>query len=282
MRNGWLALLSVWLLLSGTDLALAQHTSDELVLRGQLTQGSLIRGVAPTGSQLWLDGQSLKVAPDGLFVFGFGRDAKLSHRLRWLDEQGVNHTQNIELSPRKYDIQRIEGLPQNMVSPPKEVLERIRSDNVQVAQARSLRDERTDFSEDFIWPATGPISGVYGSQRVLNGQPKRPHYGVDIAASTGTPVYAPASGVISLFVPDMYYSGGTMIIDHGFGVSSTFLHLSKGHVKTGDIVTQGQLVAEIGATGRVTGAHLDWRMNWEKQRLDPALLVPERHSVDAD
>ncbi|MGY0583956.1 MAG: M23 family metallopeptidase, partial [Paraglaciecola chathamensis] len=134
----------------------------------------------------------------------------------------------------------------------------------------------TDFSQDFIWPAQGPISGVYGSQRVLNGQPKRPHYGVDVAAPTGTPVYAPADGVVTLFVPDMYYSGGTMIIDHGLGVSSTFLHLSKGLVQVGDNVKQGQLVAEIGATGRVTGAHLDWRMNWMNVRIDPALLVPKR------
>ncbi|MFT6898004.1 MAG: murein DD-endopeptidase MepM/ murein hydrolase activator NlpD [Paraglaciecola sp.] len=253
-----------------------QPVADQLVLRGQLTQGSLIRGTVPPGSQVWLNDRSLQVSRQGLFVFGVGRDAKLNQRLKWTDSQGLSHKQNIQLIAREYDIQRIEGLPQSMVSPPQEVLERIRNDNVQVAQARSLRDERTDFSEEFIWPAAGPISGVYGSQRVLNGQPKRPHYGVDVAAPTGTAVYAPAGGIVSLFVPDMYYSGGTMIIDHGFAVSSTFLHLSKGHVKTGDVVKQGQLVAEIGATGRVTGAHLDWRINWADQRLDPALLVPAR------
>jgi murein DD-endopeptidase MepM/ murein hydrolase activator NlpD len=282
MRNGWLTLLGLWLLLAGTSLAQAQQTSDKLVLRGQLTQGSLIRGTVPPGSQVWLNERSLQVSRQGMFVFGVGRNAPLSQHLKWTDSQGLSHKHNIQLIAREYDIQRIDGLPQSMVSPPQEVLERIRSDNVQVAQARSLRDGRTDFSEDFIWPATGPISGVYGSQRVLNGQPKRPHYGVDVAAPTGTPVYAPAGGIVSLFVPDMYYSGGTMIIDHGFAVSSTFLHLSKGHVKTGDVVKQGQLVAEIGATGRVTGAHLDWRINWADQRLDPALLVPERHPGDDD
>lgn len=276
MRNGWVTLLGLWLLLAGTCLAQAQQTSDKLVLRGQLTQGSLIRGKVSPCSQVWLNDRSLQVSQQGIFVFGVGRDAELIQQLKWTDSQGLSHQQDIQLTAREYAIQRIEGLPHSMVSPPQEVLERIHNDNVQVAQARSLRDARTDFSEDFIWPASGPISGVYGSQRVLNGQPKRPHYGVDVAAPTGTPVYAPASGVISLFVPDMYYSGGTMIIDHGFGVSSTFLHLSKGHVKTGDVVKQGQLVAEIGATGRVTGAHLDWRMNWTNQRLDPALLVPAR------
>ncbi|MFQ3236917.1 MAG: murein DD-endopeptidase MepM/ murein hydrolase activator NlpD [Paraglaciecola sp.] len=259
-----------------------QPAAEQLVLRGQLTQGSLIRGKVPPGSQVWINERSLQVSLQGIFVFGVGRDASLSQHLKWTDSQGLTHNQNIQLVKREYAVQRIEGLPQSMVSPPQEVLERIRNDNIQVAQARSLRDGRMDFSEEFIWPAAGPISGVYGSRRVLNGQPKRPHYGVDVAAPTGTPVYAPAGGIVSLFVPDMYYSGGTMIIDHGFAVSSTFLHLSKGHVKTGDVVKKGQLVAEVGATGRVTGAHLDWRMNWANQRLDPALLVPERHPQDVD
>ncbi|MDO6837880.1 M23 family metallopeptidase [Paraglaciecola chathamensis] len=250
--------------------------AEMLELRGELTQGSLLRGSAPSGSEIWLDGKPILISDDGHFAFGFSRDAELEHQLTWRDPEGNKHEKNIKLTSREYDIQRIEGLPSKMVSPPQEVLDKIRQDNVQVASARSRRDVRTDFSQDFIWPARGPISGVYGSQRVLNGQPKRPHYGVDVAAPTGTPVYAPADGVVTLFVPDMYYSGGTMIIDHGLGVSSTFLHLSKGLVKEGDTVKQGQLVAEIGATGRVTGAHLDWRMNWMNVRIDPALLVPKR------
>ncbi|MFT5677094.1 MAG: murein DD-endopeptidase MepM/ murein hydrolase activator NlpD [Paraglaciecola sp.] len=249
---------------------------NALELNGELTQGSLIRGQLEPGSRLWLNEQEVKVADSGHFVFGFGRDAKLKHQLKWRDVQGNDQTESLEISPRQYDTQKIEGIASKYVSPPKEVLERIRQDNQQVAKARKLNDDRIDFSHDFIWPAAGPISGVYGSQRVFNGVPKRPHFGVDVAAPTGTPVYAPADGVISLFVPDMYYSGGTMLIDHGHGVSSTFLHLSKGHVAAGTVVKQGQLVAEIGATGRVTGAHLDWRINWFKERLDPALLVPKR------
>jgi murein DD-endopeptidase MepM/ murein hydrolase activator NlpD len=247
-----------------------------LQLKGEMTQGSLIRGQVPVGHQVWLNDTPLKISADGYFVFGFGRDAKLSQQLRWINNGNVAHTQTLILQPRTYNIQKITGIPSKYVSPPKEVSERITLDNQQIGRARSFNDERTDFYQDFIWPAAGPISGVYGSQRVFNGTPKRPHFGVDVAAPTGTSVYAPANGLVTLFVPDMYYSGGTMIIDHGHGVSSTFLHLSKGHVEAGTTVKQGDLVAEIGATGRATGPHLDWRINWFKERLDPALLVPQR------
>ena len=255
---------------------LTLNAADALELQGQLTQGSLIRGQALSGTKIWLNNVPVEVSDEGYFAFGFGRDASLKHQLKWIDPDGVQGDKILELEKRTYDIQRIDGLPTKMVTPPAEVIERIRQDNKQVAQARALRDARTDFMQSFIWPAAGPISGVYGSQRVLNDQPKRPHYGVDVAGPVGTPVVAPADGIVTLWVADMYYSGGTMIIDHGHGISSTYLHLSKSHVKQGDKVTQGQLVAEIGATGRVTGAHLDWRMNWKKERVDPALLVPSQ------
>tara|TARA_R110002167_G_scaffold341971_1_gene550689 strand:+ start:437 stop:1210 length:774 start_codon:yes stop_codon:yes gene_type:complete len=250
--------------------------AKDLQLKGEMTQGSLIRGQVPVGHQVWLNDTAIKISPEGYFAFGFGRDAELTQQLKWFDNQGVQHTQSLQLQARTYDIQKIEGIPSKYVSPPKEVSARIKLDNQQIAKARSLNAERTDFFQDFIWPAAGPISGVYGSQRVFNGTPKRPHFGLDVAGPTGTAVYAPADGIVTLFVPDMYYSGGTMIIDHGHGVSSTFLHLSKGHVEAGTKVKQGDLVADIGATGRVTGPHLDWRINWFKERLDPALLVPKR------
>lgn len=245
-------------------------------LKGEFTQGSLIRGKAPSQWQVWLNDEALKVSPEGYFAFGFGRDAKLEHALRWIDENGEIQVKDIVLTKREYNVQRIEGLPPKMVTPPQDVLVRIKQDNQQVALARKTNDDRIDFVQSFIWPSDGPISGVYGSQRVLNGEPRRPHFGVDVAAPTGTPVVSPADGVVTLWVPDMYYSGGTMIIDHGHRISSTFLHLHAAHVEVGDRVKQGQLVAEIGATGRVTGAHLDWRMNWRSQRVDPALLVPAR------
>jgi murein DD-endopeptidase MepM/ murein hydrolase activator NlpD len=250
--------------------------ASELQLKGEMTQGSLIRGQVPVGHQVWLNDIPLKISTDGYFAFGFGRDAKLTQQIKWSDDKGELHIKLLKLQVRTYDIQKIEGIPSQYVSPPKEVSERIKRDNQLVAIARTLNDDRSDFYQDFIWPAAGPISGVYGSQRVFNGTPKRPHFGVDVASPTGSPVHAPADGIVTLFVADMYYSGGTMIIDHGHGVSSTFLHLSKGHVAAGTSVKQGDLVAEIGATGRATGAHLDWRMNWFKERLDPALLVPKR------
>lgn len=255
---------------------LASASVFGLELQGEMTQGSLIRGKLPANSKLWLNNQPVALTSDGHFAFGFGRDAALEHRLAWQIGENDIESKMLRLVEREYQEQRIEGIPQKYVSPPKETLERIRNDNQKVAAARKQMDDRDDFSVDFIWPAEGPISGVYGSRRVFNGEPKRPHFGVDVAGPTGTPVVSPASGIIRLWEPDMYYSGGTMIIDHGLGVTSTFLHLSAGHVNVGDRVEQGQLVAEIGATGRVTGAHLDWRINWLKERLDPALLVPAR------
>ncbi|WP_407075555.1 M23 family metallopeptidase [Paraglaciecola sp.] len=251
-------------------------TASDVELKGVLTQGSLIRGQLPAGSQVWLDDKAIEISEGGQFAFGFGRDAALEHQLKWQDKNGLQHSKMITLYKRTYQEQKIEGVASKYVSPSKEVFARIRKDNQQIGSARANNDNRLDFTQDFIWPAEGPISGVYGSRRVFNGIPKRPHFGLDVAGPTGTPVYAPADGIVTLFEPDMYYSGGTMIIDHGFGVTSTFLHLSKGLVIAGTKVKQGDLVAEIGATGRVTGAHLDWRVNWFKERLDPALLVPKR------
>ena len=160
-----------------------------------------------------------------------------------------------------------------MVTPPPELLARIREEGAIVRAARAFDTAETHLFAPFAWPARGPISGVYGSQRVLNGEPRQPHFGVDIAAPEGTPVRAPAGGEIRLAEVDLYYSGGTVILDHGHGLSSTFLHMSRVDVAVGQRVAQGEVIGAIGATGRVTGAHLDWRMNWFERRLDPALLV---------
>lgn len=244
------------------------------VLVGEMTQGSLIRGKIAPESQVKLNAKALKVAPNGEFVFGFGRDAKLTHELSW-KLPGASHWESMELqlSKRSYKLDKIEGVEQKYVSPPQSVLERIRRDNTQIAVARKSFTQSLAFTEDFILPAEGRISGVYGSQRIFNGQAKRPHFGLDIANKTGTTVIAPASGIVRLVHNDMYYSGGTLILDHGYGISSTFIHLSAIHVVNGQKIKQGQTIAEIGATGRVTGPHLDWRINWFKERLDPALLV---------
>ncbi len=242
------------------------------MLNGEMTQGSLIRGKTDAKVKVWLNGAPIMVSDSGSFVFGFGRDAGAEHVLEWQSD-GAKQAMPLTVKAREYDIDRIEGVAQKYVSPPETVLERIRQDNRAIANARATRSELTDFLGDFIIPAEGRISGVYGSQRVFNGEARRPHFGLDVANVVGTPVIAPVGGVVTLAHNDMYYSGGTLIIDHGFGVSSTFIHLSKLHVTQGQRVEKGDLIAEIGATGRVTGPHLDWRINWFKERLDPALLL---------
>ncbi len=244
------------------------------VLVGELTQGSLIKGKTTAGTRVFLNNKAIKVSPNGEFVFGFGRDAKLSHTLSWqYPNAQAKESTTLRIQKRSYNLDRIEGVAQKYVSPPKAVLTRIRADNAAIGKARAVVSDNLWFTTDFILPAKGRISGVYGSQRIFNGEPKRPHFGLDIANKVGTPVVAPATGIVTLAHNDMYYSGGTLLLDHGFGVSSTFIHLHKIHVKEGEHVTQGQVIAEIGATGRVTGPHLDWRINWLKERLDPALLV---------
>lgn len=260
--------------------AATQQISDELSLQGEFIQGGIVRGKTDPGSQVTFDKQAIRVSPAGDFVIAFNRDEPEKVTLKVVTSDRKKIIKALDVKKRQYKIQRIDGLPKSKVSPRKpEVLARIKKEGAQAAQARKRDDERVDFMETFIWPTIGPISGVYGSQRILNGEPRRPHFGVDVAAPGGTDVVAPASGVITLAHPDMFFSGGTIILDHGHGLSSTFLHLSKILVKTGDVVKQGDLIAKVGATGRVTGAHLDWRMNLFKRRVDPQLLVPPMENL---
>jgi len=244
-----------------------------LELNGEAVQGGLIFGQAEPGSAVRLDGRDIMISESGRFVIGFGRDESGTRVLSINEPDGVEETIELTVAARDYRIERVDGLPPKTVTPDPESLERIRRDAALVRSARALRDQRTDYAAGFAWPARGRISGVYGSQRVLNGEPRRPHFGVDVAAPTGTPVLAPAPGIVTLAEPDLYYSGGTLVLDHGQGLSSSFLHLSALHVAVGDRVETGELIAEIGATGRATGPHLDWRMNWLDKRVDPQLLV---------
>lgn len=244
-------------------------------LSGDLTQGSLLRGKAIPGSRITLNGQPLRVTSNGEFVAGFGRDAKLTHQLKTITPEGDEQIQTITLGKRDYNIQRIEGIARKMMQPDAKSIARAKKDAIMVRKARQTDSNQTGFLSDFIWPLKGRISGVYGSQRFYNGEPRRPHFGIDIAAPMGTGVLAPADGIITLWVPDMFYSGGTLIIDHGYGISSTFLHLSGVLVAVGDKVKQGQKVAKVGSTGRSTGPHLDWRINWFNVRMDPASVVGE-------
>lgn len=244
-------------------------------LSGESIQGGMMVGRTEPGSHVQQDGQPVRVSAQGYFLLGFARDAPAQSTLRIGLPDGQVIERKLDVASREYRIQRIDGLPKSKVTPRKpEDLARIRRDIAATKKARARDDNRQDFLSGFEWPVMGPISGVYGSQRILNGKPRRPHFGVDVAVPTGTPVRAPAPGIVTLAVPDMFFSGGTMIIDHGHQLSSSFLHLSRLHAKVGDRVEAGEVVAEVGATGRVTGAHLDWRMNLRDRRIDPQLLVP--------
>jgi len=253
----------------------------DLSLDGTLTQGGLLRGQVAPGAQVTLDGEPVATTPDGFFTFGFGRDHPETSVLTVSSPDGTTAQHSLRIAPREYQVQHIKGLPSRLVSPKEEDLTRIREDQAQVAEARAESSALLGFTERFQWPVEGVITGVYGSARVLNGEPRNPHYGIDIAAEEGTPVYAPASGRITLAHPDMFYTGGTVILDHGYGVSSTFLHLQAIEAELGQELRRGERFATVGSTGRSTGPHLDWRMNWFDTRVDPALLVgPIPESAD--
>lgn len=242
-------------------------------LEGTAIQGGLMFGTVLPGSSVKLDDTHIETSQDGLFVIGFGRDETGTRVLQVTAPDGSTTQQGIQVQQRDYAIERVDGLPPSTVTPDPSVTERIQKEARMVSQARQYRDTEAHYANGFIWPATGRISGVYGSQRVLNGEPRRPHYGLDIAAPTGTAVQAPADGLITFAHPNLYFSGGTIILDHGQGLSSTFLHLSKVLVEAGTFVQQGDVIAEIGATGRASGPHLDWRMNWLDKRVNPEVLV---------
>lgn len=242
------------------------------ILSGKAVEGGLIIARTDPANQIMLDDNAVEIGENGVFVIGFHRDSDAPASLRIIAPDGDVKTSLLEPRQRDYNIQRIDGLKSTMVTPPATVLARIKSDGDAVRAARQRQAPLGDFWRGFDWPALGRISGIYGSQRILNGQPRQPHYGIDIAAPTGTPVYAPASGLVTL-VKDLYFSGWTVVIAHGLGVNSSFLHLDRVDVETGMMVERGGLIGTIGATGRATGPHLDWRIDWQGRRIDPGLLV---------
>jgi len=267
------ALMMSVLICSSVLAAQTHQFSDTVSLKGPLTQGALLIGKTKPSYQIALGDNAISVAGDGTFVIGFGRDAKLLHSLIVTSPNEQRQVFELALEPRQYNISRVTGISKKITHPSKKNQLRAAQDGKQVRAARAVWSDNLNYTQQFVLPVTGRISGVYGSQRFYNGKAGRPHYGLDIARPTGTVVNAPADGIVRLFVPDMFYSGGTLIIDHGMGVSSTFLHLSAGLVSAGDVVKQGQPVAKIGTTGRSTGPHLDWRMNWLSERVDPQLLL---------
>ena len=274
----YLCLFCVWfssamgLFLTATSHSNEIHLQGAEVLSGQVIEGGLIIARTDPSNQVTLAENAVRVAKNGVFVIGFHRDSDTPETLAITTPDG--NTVKTTLSPeqRDYKIQRIDGLKSAMVTPPAAVLARIKADGEVVRAARKIDAQLGDFWQGFDWPAQGRISGVYGSQRILNGKPRQPHYGIDIASPLGTPVYAPATGRITL-VKDLYFSGLTIVMAHGLGVNSSFLHLDKTMVKPGAFVKRGTVIGTIGATGRATGPHLDWRIDWQGRRIDPGLLV---------
>jgi len=262
--------------LSALSSELPADPTQCVVLQGTSIQGGMLWGQTSASAEIRFGDRRVPVLPDGQFLLGLGRDMPASVELVVEDEATCR--QIVAVAARDYRVQRIEGVPQQTVTPSEEHLERIRAERDKVRAAKSRRLPNTDgllaVQQGFLWPVTGRISGVYGSQRIYNGTPGTPHYGVDVARPKGTPVLAPAAGEVTLAEPDLFYSGGTVILDHGYGFSSSFLHLSEVSVSVGDRLAPGDLLGAIGATGRATGPHLDWRMSWFNQRIDPQLLVP--------
>jgi murein DD-endopeptidase MepM/ murein hydrolase activator NlpD len=238
-----------------------------------LQQGELVIGHAPANTQIEFNGRQLRVGPDGVFVFGLDRDAPAAARLDIRYAGGKTATQTFAVAKRQYHVEHVEGLPQKTVTPDAETSARIEREQALVAEARKRDDAREDFLRGFSLPVQGArISGVYGSQRIDNGTPKAPHMGLDMAVPEGTPIHAPAAGTVAFAQSDLVLTGGTVLIDHGFGLTSSFLHMSRLDVKAGDAINAGQVIGASGMTGRASGPHVHWGFNWFDVRLDPALL----------
>ncbi len=253
----------------------SQAADARTVFPASVPQGSMVIGKVPPGSVVRYGGRTLRVTPYGSVVFGVGRDASGTLSVEVQPPGGAPQRAALTVTPRDFPTEYIQGVPPKTVNPPPDIAARIEREQAQVTAARARDDERPDFAQPFQWPAQGRISGRFGNQRVYNGQKGSGHSGMDIAAPTGTPVKAPAAGVITFAAPDLYLTGGTVLLDHGHGISSNFLHLSRIDVKVGDRIAQGQTIGAVGATGRATGPHLHWGMNWFDVRIDP-LLVLER------
>jgi len=271
----WLRAFACALALCVAGFASAQEPGgDRIVFPASVSQGALVFGKVPAGSVVEYAGRTLRPTPYGTVVFGVDRREQGPLRLEVLRADGTRIVESIAVTARDWLLEHVDGVPPKTVNPPPAIAERIRREQARVSAARTRDDDRADFAAPFTWPVQGRISGRFGSGRVYNGQPGAGHSGMDIAAPTGTPVKAPAAGVVT-FADDLYLTGGTILLDHGHGVSSNFLHLSRMDVKAGDRVAQGEVLGAVGATGRATGPHLHWGMSWFDVRVDP-LLVLER------
>ena len=244
-------------------------SSFAVTFEGNFIQGSFILGKTEPGSEVFIDKKKVRVTSDGYFAFGLGRDRKNDVVIIINEKKIVK-----KVFKREYKIQRIDGLEEKKVTPPEEVYERIKRENKWIGEARAIDSDLAFFKNKFINPLENAIvTGVYGSQRILNGKPKWPHYGIDFAAEEGTEIKAMLDGVVTLAEPDLFYTGGTLIFDHGHGISTLYMHMKTLMVKKGQKVKQGDIIGTVGSTGRSTGAHLDVRLNWFQIRLDPATVL---------
>ena len=245
---------------------------NAIEFKGKFLQGHYIIGITDPFAEIIIDKKKVKVSKDGFFVFGIDRDRKFDVTITKI-LNGNKEKITKKVLKRKYNIQRIDGLEESKVTPPESVYKRIKKENNKIGEARAINSDLPFFKNQFIMPVKGIISGVYGSQRILNGKPKWPHYGIDIAAKKGTKIKSSATGVVTMAETDLYYTGGTIIMDHGHGISTIYSHLATLNVQVGDEVLQGDIIGTVGSTGRSTGPHLDFRVNWFQTRLDPMSVL---------
>ena len=245
---------------------------NAIEFKGKFIQGHYIVGITNPSSKIIIDKKNVKVSDKGYFVFGIDRDRKFDLVITQIKD-GKKEKIIKKVLKRKYNIQRIDGLEESKVTPPESVYKRIKEENNKIGEARSINSDLSFFKNQFIMPVDGIISGVYGSQRILNGKPRWPHYGIDIAAKQGTMIKSSGSGIITLAEDDLYYTGGTIIMDHGHGISTIYSHLETVMVSVGDKITKGDIIGTVGSTGRSTGPHLDFRVNWFQTRLDPMSIL---------
>ena len=245
---------------------------NAIEFKGKFLQGHYIIGITDPSAKIIIDKKKVKVSDNGYFVFGIDRDRKFDLTVTKIID-GKKEKIIKKVLKRKYNIQRIDGLEESKVTPPESVYKRIKEENNRIGEARAINSDLLFFKDQFIMPVEGIISGVYGSQRILNGKPKWPHYGIDIAAKKGTMIKSSGSGVVTMAEDDLYYTGGTIIMDHGHGISTIYSHLETVLVSVGDIINQGDIIGTVGSTGRSTGPHLDFRINWFQTRLDPMSVL---------
>tara|TARA_B100000902_G_scaffold284604_1_gene270580 strand:- start:1140 stop:1943 length:804 start_codon:yes stop_codon:yes gene_type:complete len=245
---------------------------NAIEFKGKFLQGHYIIGLTDPSAQIIIGKKEVKVSKDGYFVFGIDRDRKFDLTIIKI-KNGKKEKIVKKVLKRKYNIQRIDGLEESKVTPPESVYKRIKEENNKIGEARATNSDLSFFKDQFIMPVDGIISGVYGSQRILNGKPKWPHYGIDIAAKKGTLIKSSGSGTVTMAEDDLYYTGGTIIMDHGHGISTIYSHLETVLVSVGDKINQGDIIGTVGSTGRSTGPHLDFRVNWFQTRLDPMSII---------